>query len=275
MKLKIDAETLASQVSADLLFDVRGTFRFADESIILRIAGLDRPNGVSIRCWSGLALAFANIEIDHLAAPLLQTIAAASTREIQAFLNAKAVFESLGIVIEYSPDLENEESRVNLRRAGLSLTAKMRMSEDEVGDTRKLANSVAVLLLALLPVEDQIDSISSNNVNYDVEGEKRTRLSNWYERSRKNRALAILMHGYSCVVCGFNFEKIYGNAAAGLVEVHHLTPVHLMKESRQVNPETELVPLCSNCHSVAHRIDPPYTPQQISNMISDSSREQD
>jgi hypothetical protein len=45
-----------------------------------------------------------------------------------------------------------------------------------------------------------------------------------YERDRRNRAAALAIHGYSCKACNSDLSSIYGTAAAGLIEVHHLTP---------------------------------------------------
>ena len=73
-----------------------------------------------------------------------------------------------------------------------------------------------------------------------------------YERSSKNRKKAIDIHGTTCVVCGFNFDKKYGKELAKeFIEIHHVRS--LSKMEMIVNPDTDLVPLCSNCHSMVHR----------------------
>ena len=56
-----------------------------------------------------------------------------------------------------------------------------------------------------------------------------------------------------CQVCGTNFEKTYGDLGKAFIEVHHLYPV--AQGERQVNPIEDLIPLCSNCHSMIHRLD--------------------
>lgn len=87
----------------------------------------------------------------------------------------------------------------------------------------------------------------------DPEGRRRLKLHVSYERSIKNRAKSIEINGSSCSVCGFNFDKIYGEGhARGFIEVHHIKPVREM-EGCEVDPATDLVPLCSNCHRMAHR----------------------
>jgi len=87
----------------------------------------------------------------------------------------------------------------------------------------------------------------------DEEGRRRIALHVAYERSRKNRAMALRIHGTTCAACGFNFNKVYGAAfARGFIEVHHVRSI-TEKNGGLVNPQTDLIPLCSNCHSMAHR----------------------
>ncbi|MBW2186713.1 MAG: HNH endonuclease [Deltaproteobacteria bacterium] len=74
-----------------------------------------------------------------------------------------------------------------------------------------------------------------------------------YERSPKNRKEAIRIHGLSCKACVFNFEKVYGARGADFIEVHHVNPIHNFDETQHVDPKTDLVPVCSNCHRMVHR----------------------
>ena len=60
------------------------------------------------------------------------------------------------------------------------------------------------------------------------------------------------MHGTTCAVCGFNFDEFYGHDYAdGYIQIHHRKP--LSEHEGTVNPATDLVPLCANCHAMAHR----------------------
>jgi len=72
-----------------------------------------------------------------------------------------------------------------------------------------------------------------------------------YERDRGNRKECIAHYGYVCQVCGMDFEKTYGELGKNFIEVHHLHPVS--QGERKVNPIEDLIPLCSNCHSMIHR----------------------
>lgn len=73
-----------------------------------------------------------------------------------------------------------------------------------------------------------------------------------YERSTKLRKKAIEIHGYTCAVCGFDFEETYGELGKNFIEVHHKVPLHESGEC-EPDPGMDMVPLCSNCHRMIHR----------------------
>lgn len=84
-----------------------------------------------------------------------------------------------------------------------------------------------------------------------LEGKKYEASVTRYERDRGNRNACIAHYGYVCQVCGMNFEQAYGELGKEYIEVHHLHPV--AQGERHVNPIEDLIPLCSNCHSMIHR----------------------
>lgn len=87
---------------------------------------------------------------------------------------------------------------------------------------------------------------------YDkLEGKKHEASVTRYERDQGNRKKCISHYGYVCQVCGMNFEKTYGELGKDYIEVHHLHPVS--QGERKVDPIKDLIPLCSNCHSMIHR----------------------
>lgn len=75
-----------------------------------------------------------------------------------------------------------------------------------------------------------------------------------YERDPRNRAAAIQIHGYKCMACGFDFKDVYGEELGkNFIEVHHIVPLSSRDEEIIVNPETDMVCLCANCHRMIHR----------------------
>ena len=95
------------------------------------------------------------------------------------------------------------------------------------------------------------------------EGKKDSIVSVRYERNPINRELCLKAHGYKCQVCGFDFEKEYGMIGKNFIEVHHIIPVSTMGESYKIDPINDLVPLCSNCHSMIHRRKPPFSVEEL------------
>lgn len=74
-----------------------------------------------------------------------------------------------------------------------------------------------------------------------------------YERSPYLRKLAIDEHGLSCMACGFQFEEVYGELGKDFIEVHHIVPLPDPRQEIIVDPERDLLCLCSNCHRMIHR----------------------
>lgn len=72
------------------------------------------------------------------------------------------------------------------------------------------------------------------------------------QRNRAARQQCLEASGYTCHVCGFNFEKTYGEIGKNFLEVHHIKPLATYDDEHPI-PQSELVALCSNCHSMVHR----------------------
>ena len=89
-----------------------------------------------------------------------------------------------------------------------------------------------------------------------------------YERNQDARKACIAHYGCKCSICGFDFEKIYGeDIGKDFIEVHHIVPIHERKGEYKVDPIRDLRPLCSNCHSMIHRRNPVYAPEEISDFL--------
>ena len=88
------------------------------------------------------------------------------------------------------------------------------------------------------------------------------------ERNKLARQECINQKGCKCVVCGFDFEAVYGAAGTGYIEVHHLKPISQTDDFHRVSVD-DLVPLCANCHAMAHRRSPdPFTPEELRSMLN-------
>ena len=54
-----------------------------------------------------------------------------------------------------------------------------------------------------------------------------------------------------CECCGFDFAKAY-DIDDEYIEIHHLKPFSQTEGEHPVNSQTDLVPLCANCHRMIH-----------------------
>ena len=75
-----------------------------------------------------------------------------------------------------------------------------------------------------------------------------------FERNQKAREECLKYYGCKCSVCGFDFEKEYGEIGRGFIEVHHIVPLSSIRDEYIVDPISDLRPLCSNCHSMVKAI---------------------
>ena len=132
------------------------------------------------------------------------------------------------------------------------------------------ATRVAAAVIALLPVEEDIEA------SFDAHGlpeGARIRIEvNRYERDRRNRAAALAINGHRCMACDTDMAERYGPVAEGLIEVHHIVPVSEVGPGYIIDPGTDLVPLCPDCHSVAHRRSPPYSVEELKTMLHGASQ---
>lgn len=105
----------------------------------------------------------------------------------------------------------------------------------------------------MLNVQGDATQCDSLVIDKHLEGRVVKYYTTKYERSRANRDSAIQIHGLTCMVCGFNFEAVYGDIGRDYIEVHHVKPLYSLDEEVKIDPQNDLVCLCSNCHRMIHR----------------------
>lgn len=104
------------------------------------------------------------------------------------------------------------------------------------------------------------------------EGATRQVFVTTYERNGAARAACIRHFGYDCAVCGFNFGSTYGELGERFIHVHHKTPLSRTSESYRVDPVSDLIPLCANCHEIVHKEDPPVTVERLRSLLRSMNR---
>ncbi len=104
-----------------------------------------------------------------------------------------------------------------------------------------------------------LDRLETRVIGSGIEGAKVVYYTTRYERNPLLREEAIALRKeqcegrLTCCVCGFDFLDAYGEIGKDFIKVHHLVPLSSYGEEVVVTPETDLVCLCSNCHSMVHR----------------------
>lgn len=105
-----------------------------------------------------------------------------------------------------------------------------------------------IISLANIAIEtNELETIENS-----LEGKQLRVYTTKYERDPKLRQQAINIHGYTCMACKFNFLEKYGELGRGFIHVHHIKPLAQTGE-QVVNPRTDLIVLCPNCHYMIHR----------------------
>lgn len=123
------------------------------------------------------------------------------------------------------------------------------------------AGRVVGMMLALLNIE-KIEEKKEM-----LEGGISQVLINKYERNPVNRQLCLMANGYTCKICGFDFEEKYGKLGHRFIHVHHIEKISSHNNSYYINPETDLIPVCPNCHAMLHKVDPPLYPKDLISII--------
>lgn len=126
------------------------------------------------------------------------------------------------------------------------------------------------------PDYDQIDFRISAGSGYPdkikiekeySEGATKQVLVNAFERNPEARKACIAHYGYNCSVCEMNFQEEYGEIGKEFIHVHHLSPLALRKDRYEIDPIKDLRPVCPNCHAMLHRSDPPFTIEELREII--------
>ncbi len=124
------------------------------------------------------------------------------------------------------------------------------------------------MMAALIGVEENEPATTG-----EIEGRAIQSLSTRYERKKINREACIQLKGTRCCVCGFDFSEAYGPLGIGYIEIHHLNPIASIGAEYRLNVATDLVPVCSNCHAMAHREEPPIPVEQLISLVQGRRRE--
>lgn len=230
---------------------------------VIRPVDLEEGNGFVISLARTPRQVEASFRADQFAGALLRQMSQADaeqrggfhTLREQACSDGAAVYVAIdGMRVDQLPETAETWRKLEVEVA-------RRLGPDKITEVSvnlralEAASTCLSLATVLLPLET-----TPNGSEFDrglPEG-ARTRIEvNRYERSPANRAACIAHYGLECRGCGLRFEDVYGELGAGYIQVHHRVPVSKLGHNYIVNPVTDLVPVCANCHAMLHRTDPP------------------
>ena len=79
------------------------------------------------------------------------------------------------------------------------------------------------------------------------------------------------LKGYRCEACEIKFTEIYGDIRKEFIEAHHLNPIsELGIGSFKVDLKNDFAVLCSNCHSMTHKLDEPNNLNKLKRLIKNT-----
>jgi len=247
-------------IYADILFDTL-LDPFGEEENILHIDVLERK--------------IPNVKWKYCQRPrhLREDIAEALEREWRGFLKKIGKLDEKRI----------EECRKKALEIGSK--SKKKVIEERRGErekkregSREGRKNQPVLLPDEEEVENVFRKIKRGRIKKYLEGAVIRVTVNAVERDKKARDECIKYYGTKCYVCGFDFEKVYGEIGKGFIHVHHLKPMKEIaewykrhKKKYEVNPKEDLRPVCPNCHAMLHRREPPFTIEELREIIKKNS----
>lgn len=230
----------------------------------LWFADLPRSNGpiVTLRP-AGLSRFEATLAFGNFSAATIAQMAKADAEEHQL---ARALVASVARNAELSISGDQHLDDWVIADGTFTIRAEKRGIDSRFGD-EALTSTCREMVIPLLAAMAELygyDPVAEPELpDGEVEGAVSLAVVKRRERNPRNRLLCLRIHGTSCKVCQADLEARYGDAGM-IIEVHHLQPLSLIGEPREYDPNTDLVPLCPNCHRAVHTRRPaPWTPEEL------------
>lgn len=230
--------------------------------------GLDEGQGFSVALARTVYRAQAFFVADRFAGPLLRHIGSHDAGDIQ-WQEIVEEGERLGIRSDISVDdmpLSDDTFAGSAMWRSLEIECSTRIpitaTTENVDDLVAVGEQCLTLVLAGVDLAD-LDSEWEG----EAEAESKRVMTTRYERSPANRVRCIRNYGTRCWVCDLMFEDVYGPIGRDFIEVHHRVPVSELPPGYRVDPVRDLIPLCSNCHSMIHKRTPIFQPDELRQIV--------
>lgn len=170
----------------------------------------------------------------------------------------------------YFKRIYEDDGVQGLQNALLSLSQHIDYYEEKSGSSVKRRKEIYNEYLKLIDSDidkpiypDEVDS----EIEY-AEGKTKRVLVNNYERNPIARKKCIEQYGYKCQVCEFDFKEKFGEIGKDFIHVHHKIDISTIGNEYSVNPISDLVPVCPNCHSMLHKRKPAYSIEELIDLMN-------
>lgn len=240
----------------------------------IRLDGIRNSQSFRVAVRENERTTVATLEMDRYAGPILRAMASrvCSGNTQWEHLIRESTFSGVVTVFNLNGkfvDFATLADTVSWATLEIQCTLAFRHKRDDRStQIRMVAGQLfAMCTDSLEIVFDSDNDPEENGAENAHEGREFQARVTKYERSPINRFRCIQHFGVFCQVCGLDFEEFYGPLGAGFIEVHHRNPVSSLGESTVVDPVVDLIPLCSNCHSMAHRSNPPVPPEVLRELL--------
>lgn len=246
----------------------------------LRLAGIEPAEGFTLRVQLGWRSVEATLILDTYAGQLVRAMNQTEPAKREQFCELAAETMRSGATVRLL--INNSEQSLadpsTWPPSWQSLSLSVRRSPIALSDAdakfremRNWAGASFAMFILFLPLDENMQAVEPDLELAGLPEGARTRVEvNRYERSRLNRAICIQVKGARCSVCGTDMAEVYGELGRDYIHVHHLNPLASMEPNYRVDPVRDLIPICPNCHAMAHRRSPPIPPDELSRMIRET-----
>lgn len=198
------------------------------------------------------------IENTHLGGPSLWNIYYEMQKGDMVILNArsrrKCVFQVIGSYV-----FEADEGQIlgyaHQRSACLTSMDADTLWE-KAGNVVAKGQNIRWTLAACSDSKEAEHEIYKEGIRYSIS-------STAIERNPAAREACIEYYGAKCDVCMFDFSKAFGELGAGYIHVHHRLELSSRVGEYSIDPVEDLIPLCPNCHAMAHRRRPAVSLEEL------------
>ncbi|HEL3742631.1 TPA: HNH endonuclease [Stenotrophomonas maltophilia] len=276
MNLKVDVSSLCTEVQSRLGIEIELDVATLDgcEYHALRPRDLERGHGFFVAIAQTPKQILASVHFDAYAGRLFRLMADADNESKESMRRLVSAAPLAGMtaycMIDDIPMPADCFNHATWKSLDIEVSSRIGRSVQDDGLLHIAAGTASyafAIPLCLVKIEEVESPLVPSG---QPEGAAQLIEAKRYERSPANRAACLAFHGTTCKCCGFDFYSVYGDIGTGFIEVHHTLPVSLMGEGYIVDPIRDLVPLCSNCHSMAHRANPPLTIEYLRERIRGS-----